>query len=173
MASEINRKSAQQAELIAESILAKLQTQVGDRIRPVRAGDLALGAYLYLLWGEKYPETLSITETTRAISAGENATTAEVERELEQMGRQAGTVGEVAAPGEAQPGERKPPKMPLAGKPNLLKIWRTQQDEKVCPICSPLNGTNQRVWGDKYPSGPPSHPNCRCFLIYHIGGAGL
>lgn len=173
VATEINRKSAQQAELIAESILAKLQTQVGDRIRQVRAGELALGAYLYMLWGEKYPESLSITETTRAISAGENATTAEVERELEQLGRQRGAVEDVAAPGETQPGERKPPTMPRVAKPNLLKIWRTQQDERVCPICSPLNGTNQRVWGERFPAGPPSHPNCRCFLIYHIGGAGL
>lgn len=184
VATEINRKSAQQADLIAESILAKLQTQVGDRIRQVRAGELALGAYLYMLWGEKYPETLSITETTRAISAGENATTADIEREISQLRRKRGEVADVAdgrivdsedteGEIEAQPGERKPPKMPKRDSLNLLKIWRTQKDERVCPICSPLDGTNQRVWGERFPAGPPSHPNCRCFLIYHIGGAGL
>lgn len=173
VATEINRKSAQQAELIAESILAKLQTQVGDRIRQVRAGELALGAYLYMLWGEKYPETLSITETTRAISAGENATTAEVERELEQLGRQAGTVDDVTAPGEAQLGQRKPLKMPGMEKLNLIKRWHSRRDERVCKVCGPLDGTTQSTWQSKFPGGPPAHPSCRCWLSYEVKGAGL
>ncbi len=173
VASEINKRIDAQAELVAESILSKLQTQVGDRIRQVRAGELALGAYLYSLWGERYPESVSITETTRAISAGENATTADIERELSQLRRKRGEVADVAdgrivdsedttGAVERKPGEQKPPdrRTPSSERLNLIKIWRTQQDERVCPICSPLNGTNQRVWGAKYPSGPPSHPNC-------------
>ena len=184
VASEINKRIDAQAELVAESILSKLQTQVGDRIRQVRAGELALGAYLYSLWGERYPESVSITETTRAISAGENATTADIERELSQLRRKRGEVADVAdgrivdsedTTGEVErkPGEQEPPKMPKRDTLRLIKIWNTQRDERVCPICSPLNGTTQSVWGKQFPSGAPAHFRCRCFMTYHLRGDGL
>lgn len=185
VASQINRRIDAQSEMVAESILSKLQTQVGDRIRQVRAGELALGAYLYSLWGLNYDESVSITETTRAISVGEAATTEDIERELAEMRRQRGEVSDVAdgsivdaedTTGEARPapGQRQPPgETGQRGSINLLKIWQTQKDEKVCKICGPLNNTTQRVWSSRFPSGPPAHPNCRCFLIYHVGGAGL
>lgn len=184
VASEINRRIDNQAEMVAESILSKLQTQVGDRIRQVRAGELALGAYLYMLWGEKYGESVSITETTRAISAGENATTADIERELSQMRRRRGEVSDVADGGimeddettgevERKPGESKPPKMPKRDTLRLIKVWNTQRDERVCPICSPLNGTTQAVWGKQFPNGAPAHYRCRCFMTYHLRGDGL
>jgi hypothetical protein len=42
----------------------------------------------------------------------------------------------------------------------LLRVWHTQRDEKVCEICGPLDGKNQRFWEDKSEGGPPAHPNC-------------
>jgi hypothetical protein len=164
---------------LAESILTKLQKQVGDRVRQVRAGELALGAYLYMLWGEKFPESVSITETTRAISAGENATTRELEREIAQRRREVlggdgvaegyepddsetggGTKpGESAATKPSETGTPRRPRRPMADL-KLLKVWHTQRDEKVCKICGPLDGKNQRFWEDKYENGPPAHPNC-------------
>lgn len=186
VASEINKRIDNQAELVAESILSKLQTQVGDRIRQVRAGELALGAYLYSLWGERYPESVSITETTRAISAGENATTADIERELSQLRRKRGEVADVAdgrivdsedTTGEVErkPGEQKPPdrRTPSSERLNLIKRWHSRRDERVCKVCGPLDGTTQSVWQSKFPNGPPAHFSCRCWLSYEINGAGL
>lgn len=53
----------------------------------------------------------------------------------------------------------------------LVLKWVTSQDERVCPICQPLNGKVINVNGNwvggkgivgKY---PPIHINCRCFVI--------
>ena len=44
------------------------------------------------------------------------------------------------------------------------RIVNTQQDELVCPVCGPLEGAPESVWGSQYPNGPPFHPRCRCDL---------
>lgn len=49
------------------------------------------------------------------------------------------------------------------GEDELLIVWRTQLDEKVCPICSPLEGTTKEFWGE-FDDGPPGHTRCRCYL---------
>jgi SPP1 gp7 family putative phage head morphogenesis protein len=56
------------------------------------------------------------------------------------------------------------------------KIFSTAKDERVCPVCGPLDG--QRVGFDEtFPGGtpdlpftyyPPLHPRCRCILRYVI-----
>jgi hypothetical protein len=48
----------------------------------------------------------------------------------------------------------------------LELIWRTERDNLVCSRCSPLEGTNEDVWGKVFPNGPgpEAHPNCRCSL---------
>lgn len=38
-------------------------------------------------------------------------------------------------------------------------IWRTNNDEVTCKVCSPRNGTKQ---GDGWNEPPPAHPRCRC-----------
>jgi hypothetical protein len=43
----------------------------------------------------------------------------------------------------------------------MEKVWRTNRDELVCPLCGPLNGKPETEWGDHGP--PPRHPRCRCF----------
>lgn len=45
-------------------------------------------------------------------------------------------------------------------------IWNTADDQKVCPICMPLEKTPRSHWGRFFPDGPPSHLRCRCFLTY-------
>jgi HK97 family phage portal protein len=43
------------------------------------------------------------------------------------------------------------------------RIWSTSNDEeKVCVVCAPLNGKPEDVWAGEFPDGPPAHPRCRC-----------
>ncbi|MFH1605124.1 MAG: phage minor head protein [Pseudomonadota bacterium] len=49
------------------------------------------------------------------------------------------------------------------------RIWHTEQDGLVCPVCRPLNRTSETVWRATAPAGPPAHPNCRCWLDYQVG----
>jgi SPP1 gp7 family putative phage head morphogenesis protein len=58
------------------------------------------------------------------------------------------------------------------------KVWRTQEDEKVCPYCGALDGKTVAIDAlfdpplDLKPYatfvGPPAHINCRCRLIPQI-----
>ena len=47
-------------------------------------------------------------------------------------------------------------------------IWETANDERVCPICEPLDGQERGPSGYVHPDmgdtydGPPAHPRCRC-----------
>lgn len=42
-------------------------------------------------------------------------------------------------------------------------IWRTDRDERVCPICGPLEGETF-TWANAPEGGPGhAHPNCRCY----------
>lgn len=50
------------------------------------------------------------------------------------------------------------------------RVWNTENDEIVrkCPICYPLNGKTEEVWGERYPDGAPAHPRCRCDISIRI-----
>ena len=50
----------------------------------------------------------------------------------------------------------------------VVKTWWTNNDDRVCPICGPLNGQEVDE-GDLFDSefdGPPAHPGCRCWVSY-------
>ncbi len=50
---------------------------------------------------------------------------------------------------------------------SLDDIWKTENDRRVCPICSPLGNTPRSFWASFFPAGPPGpHPNCRCWIEY-------
>lgn len=42
----------------------------------------------------------------------------------------------------------------------ITKVNNTMQDERVCPICGPLEGAPESEWPS--PDGPPWHVRCRC-----------
>ena len=50
-----------------------------------------------------------------------------------------------------------------------MKEWIVTPDDRLCPICEPMDGKNVAldedfdVDGDQV-DGPPAHPNCRCTL---------
>lgn len=50
--------------------------------------------------------------------------------------------------------------------------WLTAEDERVCPICFPLDHKLKKDGGwiskGELISGPPAHPNCRCQTVVEI-----
>lgn len=50
--------------------------------------------------------------------------------------------------------------------------WLTSEDEKVCPICNPLDHKLKKDGGWQTKFGmitqPPAHPNCRCQTVVEI-----
>ena len=60
----------------------------------------------------------------------------------------------------------------IANETEVIKglAWSTAMDERVCPICEPLNG-RMRGKNGLYPGAqtpPPAHPRCRCGEVYTI-----
>lgn len=43
-------------------------------------------------------------------------------------------------------------------------VWIPERDSRTCKICKAMGGTYEEFWSAHFPSGPPAHPNCRCFL---------
>jgi len=48
----------------------------------------------------------------------------------------------------------------------VIKIWFTNNDDRVCPICAPLDGQEAEIGADFEggESEPPAHPGCRCWI---------
>jgi hypothetical protein len=44
---------------------------------------------------------------------------------------------------------------------NLIAVWYTANDERVCPICG---RNHNRARGDGWQLPPPAHPRCRCWV---------
>lgn len=51
----------------------------------------------------------------------------------------------------------------------VVRVWFTQLDERVCPVCAPRHGS---IEGDMWTSAPPAHPRCRCYLGYRVRNNG-
>lgn len=47
----------------------------------------------------------------------------------------------------------------------MVTIWQTANDEKVCPICTPRHDKKQ---GDGWSELPPAHPRCRCYVSHEM-----
>jgi len=52
---------------------------------------------------------------------------------------------------------------------DLTAYWNAYNDSRTCPVCSALDGKPESYWIADYPTGPPAHPNCRCWKDYKIG----
>lgn len=53
----------------------------------------------------------------------------------------------------------------------LKSHWITEEDDRVCPECSPLHNMTESAWSLKFPEGPPAHVFCRCrrrWVITHV-----
>lgn len=60
---------------------------------------------------------------------------------------------------------------------DVVKVWCTADDERVCDACRPLDGMtiamgedfpniNPRISGPTIHKVPPAHPSCRCTVLY-------
>lgn len=49
----------------------------------------------------------------------------------------------------------------------VVKEWHTNNDDRVCPLCGPLDG-RQVGPGESFGEfeNPPAHPNCRCWVTH-------
>ena len=52
----------------------------------------------------------------------------------------------------------------------FVRYWNTNKDEKVCPLCGPLDRQPERSWASNFPGGPPAHPRCRCMTTLEFKG---
>jgi len=59
---------------------------------------------------------------------------------------------------------------------DVVKVWMTAHDERVCPHCGPLDGMTVGL-EETYPGAtaaipytytPPAHPRCRCTVSYRV-----
>ena len=60
--------------------------------------------------------------------------------------------------------------------PEMVKVWATSADERVCPVCGGLDGVRRELEEDfPFPTRltdpqvrktAPAHPNCRCAVKY-------
>lgn len=48
------------------------------------------------------------------------------------------------------------------------RVWRTNNDERTCAICGPLNGKSEQAWVDRFPKGAPAHLRCRCVTTLKV-----
>lgn len=49
----------------------------------------------------------------------------------------------------------------------VTAIWQTEKDERVCPICRPLDGKPESYYAPLV-GAPPAHPRCRCWQTYRL-----
>lgn len=47
----------------------------------------------------------------------------------------------------------------------LITVWMTRNDERVCPVCGPRHDQPQ---GSNWYTPPPAHPRCRCDVNYRV-----
>ena len=53
---------------------------------------------------------------------------------------------------------------------DVVLRWTTRADEKVCPICGPLDNKKEDIYQKSFSDGPPAHVNCRCSIGTEMAG---
>lgn len=114
-----------------------------------RTRSLVLNGRVAEAWTASRAGNIAVTETTRAISA---ATVGAAQIEDDETRR---------VNGEPPAGRQGPLSLPVG----LLAKWITSRLPNVCPVCRPLDGKTEAVWGLIFPGGPPAHRGCNCDLV--------
>ena len=51
---------------------------------------------------------------------------------------------------------------------DVVRRWATRIDERVCPVCGPLDNKKEPTYRKQWADGPPAHPNCRCRITVEV-----
>lgn len=178
------------ADELSASVVSTSRDMAASALQKANGKPQAIKEALALIYlSDARLNNIAITETTRAISAGEHAVVIPFNagmfsRRVESSGggegqddeefhhadeereeRQREAEEEEQAKGRRRVGNRRSVRAvaPEEGK-RLVPIWRIDPASNVCPHCLPLDGHSRTVWGTVYPFGPPGHVNCRCHL---------
>ena len=92
-------------------------------------------------------KSIGATETTRAVSNGRNWSF--------RYWQRAKNTSEIDFNGKRLPARE------------VFPVWETEDDDRVCPICGPLDGKPAEQWGI-FSEGPPAHPICRCDVGFKV-----
>lgn len=162
-----------QSALMGELLGVALQVAqgLGEEIGPDYGEDLADTA---ATWARTYTYELvtGLTEKTRAVIQNAIAayqstpgmTRAQVEKLLQSAfsPRRAETIAITEITRAASAATSAYQQQLASNGLTFVRIWRSDNDDIVCPICNPLDGKKEDVWADQFPDGPPAHPRCRC-----------
>jgi len=162
-----------QSALMGELLGVALQVAqgLGEEIGPDYSEDLS---DLAAQWARTYTYELvtGLTEKTRAVIQNAIAayqstpgmTRAQVEKLLQSAfsPRRAETIAITEITRAASAATSAYQQQLASNGLTFVRIWRSDNDDIVCPICNPLDGKKEDVWADQFPDGPPAHPRCRC-----------
>lgn len=104
----------------------------------------------------------------RASLRGGQMTAEEFNARIEQLfsPARASTIAVTEITAAASAAEFRAAQISRAQGKQLVALWETERDARVCPICAPLDHLPDVSWQGRFPGGPPAHPNCRCFLSF-------
>lgn len=162
-------QSALMGELLGVAL--NVAQGLGEEIGPDYSEDLADTA---ATWARTYTYNLvaGITEKTRSVIANAitayqatpGMTRAQVEKLLQSAfsPRRSETIAITEITRAASAATTAYQQQLASNGLTFVRIWRSDNDDIVCPICNPLNGKAEDKWTDQFPDGPPAHPRCRC-----------
>jgi len=152
----------------------QFSNSAGDAI-PIKPNDIATAA---TQWAKEYGYTLiqglvstteKIVQSAIAYSMGnEGATLGRVMEMLEPaFGRQRAMAIAVTETTRANAQAMRGLQEHYAASYQVLmtRVWQTNRDELVCPVCGPLHNKPEKYWSDRFPDGAPAHPYCRCGIV--------
>lgn len=137
------RAAGEQSQRQAGQYMATTRERL---VQAESAGELPKKAVRDVLTDER-AEAAAVTTTTEGISTGQRGAAERAETEAGGEGAE-----------DRERGQRV----------NVELVWVTERDDRVCPICRPLDRTNEDTWGREFPNGPPGHVNCRCHLVSRV-----
>ncbi|HUS39185.1 MAG TPA: hypothetical protein VMX74_07025, partial [Pirellulales bacterium] len=158
--------SNQRAYAMADDLAARIRDSLSVAVMDAKRDWRALLIVAAVAFSVERAERIAVTELSGAVSAGELTERGRIQAALD--------AGRLRLPRSVVQRAGGPPGP--GGSLETVQFvieayWQTENDFRVCPLCSPLQGKPERVWAALYPRGPGPggpHPNCRCWLRYEL-----